>query len=80
MIDLKNVLPGPGDTIDQKVDRRVEHEKEVRHRDGAHDPRRRKPSNAPTFAVDNAVDNGKVVNVQNDAKKVAADKNDDDTK
>ena len=50
------------------------------HRNGAHDPRRWKPSDATTFTVDDTVDNGKVVNVENDAKKVAADKNDDDTK
>ena len=50
----------------------------MRDRDGAHDPRWRQTSDAFAFAVDDAVDDGEVVNVENDAKEVAADEDDDD--
>ncbi len=50
----------------------------MRDRDGAHDPRRWQTSDAFAFAVDDAVDDGEVVDVENDAKEVAADEDDDD--
>ena len=49
----------------------------MRERDGAHDPRWWKSSDPSTFAVDDAVDDGEVVNVEDDAKEVAADEDDD---
>ncbi len=50
----------------------------MRHRDGAHDPGGRQPADAAGVAVDDAVDDGEVVNVENDAGEVAADEDDDD--
>jgi len=35
------------------------------------------PSHTPTFAVNDAVNHCKVINVEDDAKEVAADKHDD---
>ena len=48
------------------------------HRDGAQDPGWRKPANASALAVDDGVDDGEVVNVEDDAEEVAADEDDDD--
>jgi len=72
------LLPSSCDTVDQEVDRGVDHEEEVRDGDGAQDPGWRKPANASALAVDDGVDDGEVVDVEDDAEEVAADEDDDD--